>query len=207
MSLSLLLWLGIASSVWDKRDKLKLHSGVFSTFLGISLIALVLLRSLSPAGYHIRISPFISVLGLCLMASGIKRLHHYWKELLLIGLLVLYPIFTGFLKAIDLSTLTAKFSAFTLWVAGFNAHREGVTILMPTGRVEVYGACSGIDTIILMLCIAVLFLVMVPLKRLQQIMCIAVAILLGFIVNGLRVSVLAILVAFSQEKVLQEILC
>ncbi|MCU0536708.1 MAG: archaeosortase/exosortase family protein, partial [Hydrococcus sp. Prado102] len=95
MSLSFLLWLGIASLIWDKRDRLKLESGIFSSFLGLSLITLVLLRSLSPAGYHVRISPFISGVGLCLMASGIKRLHHYWRELFLLSLILLYPVFTG----------------------------------------------------------------------------------------------------------------
>jgi cyanoexosortase A len=199
MSLSILLWLGIASLVWDRRDRLKLESDVFSTFVGVSLIVLVLLRSMSPAGYHIRISPFIGAIGLCAIASGIKRLHDYWRELLILGLLVLYPVFSGVLKAVDLSTQTAQFSTFMLWVTGFNAYREGVTIFLPTGRVEVFGACSGIDSMILMLCIAVLFLLIVPLTRLQQFICIAIAVLLGFIVNSMRVSILAILVAYSQK--------
>ncbi|NJK47060.1 cyanoexosortase A [Candidatus Gracilibacteria bacterium] len=194
MSLSLLLWLGIASLIWDRRDRLKLDSGIFSSFLGVSLITLVLLRSLSPAGYHIRISPFVSGIGLCLMASGIKRLHHYWRELLLLSLILLYPVFTGFFKAINLSLFTAKFSAFMLWCAGFNAYRDNVTIFMPTGRVEVYGACSGIDSIILMLYITALFLLMVPLQWFQKIVCAIVAICLGFLVNGFRVAVLASLV-------------
>lgn len=200
MSLSLLLWLGIASSVWDRRDKLKLDSGTFSTFLGASLIAVVLLRSLSPAGYHTRISPFVSGLGLCLMASGVKRLRDYWRELLILSLLIFYPVMAGFLQAINLSSLTAQFSTFMLWMSGFNASREGLSILMPTGRVEVYGACSGIDSMILMSCISVLFMLMVPLNRLQQAICITVAIALGFIINGVRVSILAILVAYSQRS-------
>jgi cyanoexosortase A len=200
MSLSCLLWLGIISSVWDRRDKLKLESDVFSTFLGITLIAIVLLRSLSPVGYHIRISPLISGVGLCLMASGMQRLFHYWRELLVLSLLALYPIFAGFLQAIDLATLTAKFSTLTLWAGGFNAHREGIKILLPTGKVEVYGACSGVDSIILMLCIAVLFLLIIPLKKQHQLICFSIAILIGFVVNAVRVSVLAVLVAFSHSE-------
>lgn len=195
MSLSLLLWLGIASLVWDRRDRLKLESGIFSSVLGISLITLVLLRSLSPAGYHVRISPFISGIGLCLIASGIKRLHYYWRELFLLSLIPLYPVFTNFLKTVNLSLLTAKFSAFMLWCAGFNSYRDNLTIVMPTGRVEVYGACSGIDSIILMLYIAILFLLMLSLQWFQQIFCAIVAILIGFLVNSFRVAILAILVS------------
>lgn len=193
-SLSFLLWLGIASLIWDRRDRLKLESDIFSSFIGISLIALVLLRSLSPAGYHVMISPFLSGIALCLIASGIERLHHYWKELLLLSLILFYPVLTGFLKAINLTLITAKFSVFLLWCAGFTVYRDNVTIFMPTGRVEVYGDCSGIDSIILMLYITILFVLMVPLKWFQQIVCAIVAMCLGFLVNSFRVAVLASLV-------------
>jgi cyanoexosortase A len=200
LTMSLLFWLAIASLMWDKRDKLKLDSGIFSSFLGATLITFVLLRSLSPAGYHKLVSPFISGMGLCLMASSIKRLHEYWKELSILGLLVLYPALSGFLNAIDLTTLTAKLSTFILWATGFRAEREGVLIFLPTGRVEVYGACSGIEIIILMFSLAILFWLLVPLSRLQLALCITVATLLGFIVNALRVSLLAILVANSSQN-------
>jgi cyanoexosortase A len=200
LSLSILVWLGIASSIWDRRDRLKLESDVFSTVLGMTLITLVLLRSSSPAGYHVGLSPFLSGLGLCLMATSIKRLYYFWKELLLLGFIMLYPIFTVLLRALDLSTLTAKFSTFALWATGFNAYRDGVSIFLPTGRVEVYGACSGVDSIILMLCIATIFLLMIPLNPIQQIICLTVAVLIGFAVNGVRVCILAILVAYSQRS-------
>ncbi len=200
MSLGILFWLAIASLIWDRRNDLKLNSGVFSSVLGATLIAFVLLTTLSPAGYHVRIFPLVSGIGICLIASGIKRIHHYWQELFILSLLVLYPIVAGILKAIDLPLLTAKFSNFSLWVAGFNPYREGVFIILPTGRVEVYGACSGIDSIILMLYVAILFLFIVPLTRWQKVICISLAILLGFIANALRVSLLAVLVALSQKE-------
>lgn len=203
LAISILFWLAIASLVWDKRDSLKLDSGVFSSFFGASLIALVILRSLSPAGYHILISPFLSGLGLCLMASGVKRLYNYWKELLILGLLLLYPIFVGILKAVDLPIITAKFAASTLWITGFEAYREGLFIILPTGRVEVYEACSGVEAIILMLYVAILFLLMIPISKVQSFICIILASLLGFIINGIRVGLLAILVAYNHEQAFQ----
>ncbi len=200
MSLNILLWLGVASLVWDKRQDLTWESNVFSSFLGATLIAIVLLRALSPAGYHLMVSPLVFGVGLCLMASGIKNLRDYWKELLILSLLALYPILSAFLRAIDITTLTAKATSFMLWATGFEAQREGVFIILPTGRVEVYSACAGIDIAILMFSIAVMFLLMVSLSRLQQVICIVVAVLIGFVVNAMRAALLAVLTAFRNPQ-------
>jgi cyanoexosortase A len=134
------------------------------------------------------------------MASGIKRLRFYWKELLILTLLALHNLFASFLQAIDLPLLTAKFGAFSLWLTGFNAYREGVIIALPTGKVEVYGACSGVESILLMVFIACLFLLLFPLSRLQQVVCLFLAACLGFAVNGVRVALMAILVAYSNQE-------
>lgn len=195
MSLSILLWLAIASLLWDKRHQLHLESDLVSTLVGFTLIMLVLSRGLAPSGYHLRISPFVSGFGLALMASGVKGLWDYWKELLILGLLVIYSPLANFLQAIDLPVITAKASTFLLWITGFNAVREGVFINLPTGKVEVYGACSGIDSILLMLSIAVLFFLLIPIKPIQRIVCLVLAVFLGFVVNAARVSLMAVLVA------------
>ncbi len=200
MSLSILVWLTIASLVWDKKDQLKLDSGIFSSFLGGTLIVFVLLRSISPAGYHLLISPFVSGLGLGLIASGVKGLNQYWKELFILGLLALSSTLESMLMAIDLPLLTAKFSNIVLWATGFNSYREGLSIILPTGRVEVYGACSGVESIMLMFFIAILFLFIVPLNRIQQTICIIVGVVLGFLANVIRVAIMAVLVAFSNEE-------
>ena len=200
MSLSILVWLAIASLLWDKRDQLKFKSGVFSSVFGATLIVFILIRSVSPAGYHVTVSPFIGGLGLALMASGFKGLYNYWKELVILGLLASSSILTGVLNSINLPLLTAKFSNGSLWTAGFKSYREGVSIILPTGRVEVYGACSGVESIILMFFIAVLFLFLVPINRIQQIICISIAIVIGFMSNVVRVSIMAVLVASSNTE-------
>lgn len=200
MSLSILLWLAIGSLLWDKRHNLYLESDLVSTLVGFSLIMLILCRGLAPTGYHLKISPFVSGFGLALMASGVKRLLDYWKELLILGLLVLYSPFSNFLQAINLPLITAKASTFLLWLSGFKVYREGVFINLPTGKVEVYGACSGIDSILLMLCIAVLFFLLIPIKPIQRIVCIGLAVFIGFMINAARVSLMAILVASSDMK-------
>ncbi|WP_013323981.1 cyanoexosortase A [Gloeothece verrucosa] len=200
LSLSILLWLSIASLLWDKREDLKLESGIFSSLLGIILLAIVLARSLSPAGYHFGVAPFLSGLALCLMASGVKQLHQYWKEIFILSLLAFYPLFTAILKVIDLPLLTAKVASFNLWLAGFDVHQEGVIITLPTGKVEVLEACAGLEITILMFVTAVLFLLLFPQKNKDKIICLILAPTLGFFINSLRICILALLVAEGDQE-------
>jgi len=193
-----LFWMVIISLVWDKQNDLTLESELLPSSIGALLIALILLRSLSPGGYHVRVAPFISMLGLCLMASGFKGLRQYWKELLILSLLILSSFVGLLLQMIDLSTQTAKLSAFLLHYVGFEVFRQGVFVALPGGTIQVYGACSGASSISQMLNIAVLFLMMVPLRWNQKIVTIVTAMVLGFAVNAVRVVLLAILNAQKQ---------
>ena len=200
MSVSILMWMAIASLLWDKRENLLLKANLFCTAFGATLILLVVLRSASPAGYHLTVSPLISGIGLVLMTAGVQGFRFYWKELFILSLLALYQLFDSILYAIDLPTLTTKFSNLTLLLMGFNAYRDGVVIALPTGSVEVYGACSGVESIILMFYVACLFFLLIPISHLQKLVCLIVAMLLGFITNGLRVSLMAWLVAYANEE-------
>ncbi|MCS6815150.1 MAG: archaeosortase/exosortase family protein, partial [Cyanobacteria bacterium] len=71
--------------------------------------------------------------------------------------------------------------------------------LPPRGTVQVYGACAGSQSILQMFNVAILFLTMVPLRLSQQFLAIAVAIVIGFVVNAGRVVLLAILHAYGQQ--------
>lgn len=199
---SLLFWLAAGSLLWDKRTAIVLHSGAIATLTGVLILTVLLLKgaSLPDSNSFLRFFPLLSVLGWCLLASGLKRLRVYWKELFLFGLLAFHPLLTLILQLVDLPVLTAKSATFMLWYAGFQVQRQGVFLLLPTGRVEVYGACSGLESILQMLNIAVLFLLLVPIRRNQQALCVSVAVLLGFLVNSLRVALMAILVAFSHKS-------
>lgn len=199
---SLLFWIAAGSLIWEKRSTLRLESNFISSLIGGLLLALVLLRfnALPDSASLLRALPFLALLGLGLIASGLRGLVQYWRELTIFGLLAIYRLLEVALQSIDLPLLTAKAAMFMLWYTGFQVQREGVFLNLPTGRVEVYGACSGISTILLMLSISVLFLMMFPISSwVKRILCVVVAILIGFFVNSARVALMAILVAFSNN--------
>lgn len=198
LSTSLVFWAAVSSLVWEKRDKLSTESGIFSSFLGASLLASVLLKSALISGNDIflRISPFISALGLALVVSGAKGLKQYWQELLLLGFI---SIPQGLVhKFVDVTLVTAQFSTFLLWCLGFPVARQGVFITLPPGKVEVAAGCSGINGMLQLLGLALLFIFMFPeTNRKQKIYIPFLAVFIAFIVNGIRVAILTWLVANS----------
>ena len=200
LSCSLLFWIAVSYLIWEKRDRLNLESDIFSSFFGLSLITLVLFKSMHLFGddVFLRISPFLSVLGLGLLASGFKGLKQYWQELLLFGFIAV-PWESIYLF-IDLSLLTAKFATFVLWLLGFEVSRQGVLVIFPTGSIEVYDGCSGLRMIFQLLGIALIFVLIVADSWKQKIFLPILAIILGFVVNGVRVALMGILVALSEQE-------
>lgn len=193
---SMLFWLAAGSLIWDNRETYKFDSSLIPSIVGLLLLALILLRVVgSPDSTSSAwILPFIGTLSIGLLASGFKGLRQYWKEFIIFGLLAIYPLLQLTLQAIDLSELTAMAASFNLSYLGFPVQRQGVFLVMPTSRVEVYGACSGIQSILQLLCISVLFLLMFPLKhRWQQVLTVVAAVAIAFSVNAARVALMTIL--------------
>jgi cyanoexosortase A len=198
-TISLLLLGTMLYLLWEKRNQLTLESDVFSTFLGLALIASVLIKSMVDPyfGFLFQISPFLSGLGVALIASGLKRLKQYSQEFILI-LAISIPE-TLLLQLFDVSMITAKFSAFFLLHLGFDISLQGVNLILPTGAVEVTPGCSGFESIIWLLRLAALFLVLFPTRWWKQILVPVIAIILGFLGNSVRIALMALLVAYSNQ--------
>ena len=198
-SSSLLFWAAAALLGWNNQDKQDFTSDRTSTLAGLSLIALVLYKSLHlfEGDFFLRLSPLLSLLAWGLLASGVKGLRQYKKELFLLSFLA---IPWEYVYLFDISLLTANFSAFTLWLLGFDVTRQGVWIFLPTGSIEVYNGCSGVKMMMQLLGISWLVLTLVPTTRKQKLGLPAIAIILGFMVNGFRVALMAVLIALSDME-------
>jgi len=196
-----LLGLGaVFSLLAEKRQTLKFESDIFSSLLGILLIAFTLLRSnyVIAVDSFVELTPFIVFLGLALLASGIKGLRQYWLELLII---FAFNLPVGYLsQRLDISIFTAKFSFAFLSYLGLPVVRQGVNIIMPTGAVEVYPGCSGMETISQLVKLAILFIIMFPTSLAKRIIVPIVAIAIAFLVNAVRVALMAYLVAKSNSE-------
>jgi cyanoexosortase A len=199
-ALSLLFWFVASSLVWKKRDSLNFNSGIFASTIGLLIIAAVLLKSATlPTSNFLGVSPFLSALGLSLLASGGQGLKQYWRELTVLFFLnvpkvLLWPV-------VDISKITAKFATFILWYGGFDVYRSGFDIMLPKGGVNVNMGCSGLEGIFYLLGLAVLFLILYPLQELKKkIIVPLVAVAIAFFVNGFRVALMAILANAQDRK-------
>ena len=201
--LNVIFWFGLLSLVWQKKDILYLESDVFSSFFGFILIALVLLKSISVfwfESYFIKLAPLFITLGLTLLASGIKGIKQYWRELMFVLILSIPEglFIQLFEKTFNVTTLTAKFAVFILWYLGFQSSGQGVNVILPTGYVYVNDICTGISTALLLLKFSVLFIFMFPTDWLKKILVLLGAISIAFVTSGIRVALMAIFVS-NQE--------
>jgi cyanoexosortase A len=200
--MSFVFWAAVGSLLWDKRNAIKqngIKSDRLSIAVGTVLIAFILLKSavisdkLDP---FLRIVPFLSGLGLSLIAVGFRDLKQYWHELVILFFHGIPSVITAPLLSI-VTSLTAKSAHVILWYLGFNVMRDGNYVALPTGRVLVYEGCSGMEAMNYLLGLAVVCLVMFPTKQ-NKALVIGVAITLGFIINACRVAGMAVLVAANR---------
>jgi cyanoexosortase A len=190
---SFVLWAAVCSLVWKHRDRLIFESDPVSVMVGIILIALALIKSQSLASVDpfIRIFPLIAALGLALMASGLKSLKQYWQELLILSSLVIHH---GYLSQLfDISKIQAACASELLWLLGYDASRQGVNIVFPAGSVEVNPGCSGYNSILQLLQLSIIFLMIFSTKKHFKFFVPIAAVVIGFCVNVIRVSIMAVL--------------
>jgi cyanoexosortase A len=192
LMMSLLLWVSIALLLWDRRQTFRRNQAKGSFFGGcIVVAALLMLCVVHPGEKILGFFPLFAFLGWFLIFVGIAQSKSYLKEfivLLVFGLPKLVPD-----TAFGLAPLTAKFSAFVLWYLGYPVSLYDIHIHIPKGGVEVVPACSGINLITHMLSISILFVCVFPPQRFNGFFFSSFAVLLGFLMNGVRVAVLAVL--------------
>lgn len=205
ISVNILACGSISFLIWEKRHTLRLNSGILAKFLGSILICLSALKSISIFWFEsglIRVLLLCSALGIALLASGFKDVKQYWREFIIIFILAIPEgiISSQIERLINLNLLTAKIGTLFLWYIGLEVSRQGVNIILPTGAVEVYTACSGLDSIILLFRLSIIYLLIFPTSFSRTILVLLSAISLGYLVNGFRVALMALLVAFSNHK-------
>lgn len=165
------------------------------------LIIWVLAYSTSLPGeehHFLRLSPFVSSVGLSLLAAGFNGLKQFSQELTILFFLGIPRIILT--SWVDISIITAKFSAFLLWYLGFEVSIEGTYIILPTGAVNVYSGCSGIEAIAYLLGLAAIFWVMFPMSHLKKLFVSCVGMAIAFGINAIRVALMAVLTAYSQQE-------
>ncbi|NDJ16202.1 cyanoexosortase A [Myxacorys almedinensis] len=200
ISLELMGWSGVVYCVWQRRQTIVLSSDLPSRILGGALVALLLVRSsyLKSASVAVlSVNSLAIALAIVLVAVGVKHLLHYQRELWLVAIAA-FPV-GELINYVDrvthFSVITAQYSHILMWYMGFPVQRQGVQLLLPTGTVEIYPGCSGLEAALLSLKIAAIFLLVFPTHWRDKVLVPGVAIASALVVNGFRIVLLTYLVS------------
>ncbi len=196
--MSVLFFLVVISLFREKPERLNFKSSFWAKVMGGLIILIFLVNfpfvvnknQLSPI---LRSAPFAWGLGLSLIAFGLQRTKQYWRELLILFCLGIPSLMLS--KLLDLSVFAAQFSGFILQWIHKDVVREGVYLYFPNATIEVNKGCSGLEAITYLLGIAVILLILFPLKQIHNLIVPIIAVSLAFVVNGLRVVLMSLLVA------------
>ena len=194
-----LFWVAILWLLWRRKDKLKFHSNIFSTIVGILLITLTIVKSFSLLWFESKLICFFPIfiaIGLALIASGVKGLKQYWQELFFAGFLF-FPIDTVIDKLINITVINAKLSSFLLHYIGFNVTSQGNEISLYLAELGKFTAvvnysCTGLAMMVLMLKLSLLLITFFPLPKKEKILVPLEALGIGFGVGVIRVCLLTL---------------
>ncbi len=178
-----------------------------------ALPALVIAGLLSVAGYLLfelpvftRTLPFIFLLAFWYTQSGQQLFHKYWKPLLVLGLLAIpdrtlvtplaYPLLQLF--GWDAMTYpTAYFSAYLTTLSGLPASVNQLDIVMEHAVVTIWEGCDAVRNMDFLLRLSIILILTVSIKPSRWLVTVTVAVLLGFAINIIRITLLAHLVNYG----------
>ena len=170
--------------------------GRIGRWVGVALLLAVLWRGqrMISSDFISSLLPLLAAMGLALLAAPASKLLSFLPPL---SVLALLPV----MRAVDWLTPLGPLSVATAWLThqmltlcGYTAAQVGNKVTMPGGGVDVADACAGLSIILQLLLVAVIFAMAFPMRhRWQNGLMIVVAPVLAMIVNGMRITLLALI--------------
>jgi hypothetical protein len=134
---------------YQKQATLKFSNNLLAQILGLILCGLVLVKLLTLTNVDVQafwaVAPPVMLLGLVLLADGFHGIRQFWRSLF--GVVFICGLFTRIQwfveKFISLNAISAKISAYFLWIIGFDAVSEGSLVLVNGGIIDIYAGCTA----------------------------------------------------------------
>jgi cyanoexosortase A len=170
--------------------------GRLGRWVGIALLVAVLLRGQRMSGFDFLSSllPLLAGVGWLLLAAPPHQLRPFAKPLLILGFLPLMRAISWLTPLGPLSLLTAWLAQQMLALSGYAAVRVGTVLQLAGGAVSVGGPCAGLNMLLQLLVVAVIFAIAFPMRhRWQNGVMILLAPALAVFINGIRILVLALI--------------
>jgi exosortase len=182
--------------IWERRAKLAAirikpsWSGLVMLLLALLSVAISTIKS----GFFLyRVSVLLFIAGVVVFLAG-------WKHLAAISFplafLVLMIPSSTLLEQITfpLQIVASKAASFLLMLAGIPAIREGNIILLPSARLEVAEACSGIRSLFSLLTLTIVYGYLAETKIGVRVLLALLAVPVSILANALRIALTGLVV-------------
>ena len=136
------------------------------------------------------------MLGLILLADGFHGIKQFWR--LLFGIVFISGLFTRIQWLIQnyasLNVISAKFSAYLLWMIGFEAVTDGTIIYVNDGAVDIYTGCTAFSMLFACVELLVILWLFFPKAVPNLFMALIVAFGITFSLSIVRLAIMSLVV-------------
>lgn len=204
LTTDLLFYSAICALLWRRKDSLVCNSDLVSSFVGLSLLTILLIKSTTLFSFEatlIPLIPFFAAISLALISSGIRGIGQYKKEIFFAWFLF-FPtgVIGHFIDGlIQITVLNAKLATYILYYVGFNVANQGNQVILALPELGQFKAivdypCAGVPMILLMLKLSLLLVCFFPFNKSQKILIPTVSVAIGFTLGVIRVCILTLLI-------------
>lgn len=197
----IVLWAVAWLPVEDLMPSLAYRHGARRVFLVSLVWVAILVRGMVVQSYAdpiIPLFPIISVILLAILLGGFPLLPRFREALYILSLMPVLAWLPRLVPTERLSYSAASFAAFFLRSFGVDIVQTGAKLTVGSSAINVAGPCSGNEIMVQAFVVALLALIIFPMpNRWLRFPFLLLAPVLGWVVNGLRVALLAILASFD----------
>jgi EpsI family protein len=187
--------------LWSRREALRRAAISPAVIPGLAVLALwaVLLVAGRVGGILLleQIALVIAVAGLVLLFAGLAVFRASWAAIayLLLGV----PIWDGFTEPLHLrfQLMSAGYGVSMLQAIGIPAYGRGTFVELPTMRIEVARACSGVNYLIAVLALGLPLAYLYLRSWWRRAVLIVAALLIAAAANSLRVAMIGAMVYYD----------
>ena len=174
--------------------------GRVGRWVGVAVLAAMLWlgQRLMNSDFISSLLPLLAGMALALLAAPASKLRQFLPSLSVLALLPVIRAVGSLTPLGPLSVATAWLTQQMLTVSGYTSEQFANSVQLKGGGVTVNGACAGLNILLQLMLVAVIFALAFPMRhRWQNGLMLVVAPLIGVVVNGLRITLLALFVTSS----------
>lgn len=182
---------------YQKRTTLKFSNNLSAQILGIILCGLVLVKLLTLAQVDVYafwiLAPPVFILGLILLADGFRGIKQFWR--LIFGIFFVCGLIQALIRRfVDISLISAKLSAYFLWMIGFDSVSDGTLLFVNNGVVDVYIDCTVLPLFFSSLELLIIIWLFFPKYISNLFFYVVCAFLITFPLSLVRIAIMALVV-------------